>query len=127
MRVLLDSHVLVWLMVDDPRLGEQARGVIAATDSEVWASPASVWEIEIRAASGRLRLPGDLLAEVRARDGRELPITYEHAVQAANLPLHHNDPFDRMLVAQAQLAQLALLTADQQLARYDVEILPALA
>lgn len=88
------------------------------------ASAASIWEIEIKRAGGRLETPTDA-AEMVANGGFErLAISFEHARGAAHLPPHHGDPFDRMLVAQAQIEGLTLATADQELARYDVEILP---
>jgi PIN domain nuclease of toxin-antitoxin system len=88
----------------------------------VYVSAASIWEVEIKRAVGRLRAPEDLTARVDDSGYERLPITFEHAREAGRLPLHHRDPFDRVLVAQARLDGLTLMTADQRLARYDVPI-----
>ena len=125
MRLLLDSNVLLWGLGGDARLGAEARARIADPASVVWVSAATVWELEIKRARGRLRLPADLAAAVRERGGRELAVTFEHGVEAGHLPPHHRDPFDRMLVAQARAEGLVLVTADEQLSRYEVQILPA--
>ena len=102
MNVLLDSHcVLSWLA--DLPLADEARVAITDPASDVFVSAASIWELEVKAASGRLTIDGDLAAEVEAAGFTWLPITQRHARAAARLPLHHRDPFDRMLIAQAQL------------------------
>jgi PIN domain nuclease of toxin-antitoxin system len=88
----------------------------------VYVSAASIWEVEIKRAVGRLRAPADLTARVEDSGYERLPITFEHAREAGRLPLHHRDPFDRVLVAQARLDGLTLMTADQRLARYHVPI-----
>lgn len=88
-------------------------------------SAASIWEAEIKAASGKLELSPDLLGDVRTHGFRELSIDVDHAIEAARLPLHHPDPFDRMLIAQARLEGLTLLTRDPAFHAYDVALLPA--
>lgn len=123
-RLLLDTHAWLWWYVDDPRLGPGARVAITEAES-VYLSVASVWEMSIKASLGRLTLPDDLPGELE-RDGMlALPITLPHALTAGTLPPHHRDPFDRLLIAQAQVEALVLVTADADIARYDVAMRPA--
>ncbi len=124
MRLLLDTHVLLWWLADDPALSEQARQLIA-NEPEVFVSAASAWEIAIKRALGKLEAPEDLLEVLDTGGIVRLPIDFEHAITAAALPRHHDDPFDRMLVAQAQREGLALMTSDARIARYAVAVLPA--
>jgi PIN domain nuclease of toxin-antitoxin system len=124
MRLLLDTHVLLWWLADHPALSKRARNLIA-NEPEVFASAASAWEISIKRALGKLEAPEDLQAAVEASGITELPILFEHAVVAGALPRHHDDPFDHMLVAQAQHEGLTLLTSDSQIRRYAVATLPA--
>ena len=91
----------------------------------VWVSAATAWELEMKRSRGRLELPGDLVARAEAAGFRWLMISPEHGIRAGRLPSHHRDPFDRMLVAQAQDARLTVVTADRALADYDVEIIEA--
>jgi len=121
--LLLDSHALYWWMTEDHRLPFSLRERFLAGDDGVWVSAASVWELEIKRAAGKLTLEGDIAADVAAAGFWPLPITLEHGVAAAQLPLHHRDPFDRMLVGQARLEGLTLVTGDPRLRRYDVPIL----
>jgi PIN domain nuclease of toxin-antitoxin system len=124
LRLLLDTHVLLWWFGAE-RLIPEAKRVIEAPDSEVFVSAASVWEAEIKARTGKLTVRGDLAGQV-ARDGfTELPVNFAHGVAAAHLPQHHRDPFDRMLVAQAQLESLTLVTRDPVFDRYAVAVLKA--
>ncbi len=122
MRPLLDSHVVLWWRLDSPRLGPEAREAIANADM-AWVSAASAWEVAIKRAVGKLRFTGSFAAMVAASEFDELPITLAHAEHVSTLAPHHADPFDRMLVAQAQSERLTLVTHDRQLAPYDVEIL----
>jgi len=123
-RVLLDSHVLVWWLGDSRDLGPTTRTAITEAES-VFISAVTPWELRIKAALGRLDLPGDLLG-ILAEEGFEaLTISLEHGARAAALPWHHRDPFDRMLIAQAVAEDLVLVTADAQLTAYDVRLLPA--
>jgi PIN domain nuclease of toxin-antitoxin system len=119
-RLLLDSHVLLWWAADDPRLGTAARLEINAPRNEIYISAATVWELAIKAVAGRLDLPTDLAARALREGVRPLPIDLEHAADAAALPGHHRDPFDRMLVAQARRESMTLVTADEAIARYEV-------
>lgn len=124
MRLLLDTHVLLWALVDDERLGRDARARIEDDRALVYVSAASLWEASIKAAAGRLALRGvDLVAHVRDAGFVELPVTGEHGWVAGQLPIHHRDPFDRLLVAQARAERLLLATADSALGAYDVPLL----
>ena len=122
--LLLDTHVFLWWRADDPRLGKVAREAIAGADL-VFVSAASAWEAAIKQALGRLEIPDRFTAGVEASGFSRLPISFAHAERAGALPLHHRDPFDRMLVAQALEEHLTLVTRDAALAAYDVPLLPA--
>lgn len=121
MRLLLDTHTLLWVAAGT--LDAQARTVIEAAD-EVSVSAVSIWEVEIKRALRRLEAPGDIVEQIDAAGFARLNVTFEHAREAARLPMLHSDPFDRMLVAQARLEALTLATADAELQRYDVLALP---
>ena len=124
-RLLLDTHVLLWALSRQSPLGPEARAAIEETSEGVYVSVASVWEIAIKRASGKLRVT-DRLRDVIAESGFiELLITFPHAEQAGALPRHHGDPFDRMLVAQAQMEGLVLVTVDRHIQRYDVRTMSA--
>jgi len=120
MRVLLDTHVLLWAVLNDPRLTTaQARAI---SQGEVYLSSASIWEIGIKRAIGKLDVPEDLFEIAVDAGCRPLPISWTHADAAAALPLHHSDPFDRMLVAQAQCEGLSLASSDSKFGVYDVAL-----
>jgi len=121
---LLDTHILLWWLSDDPLLPRVAREAIASADSEVLVSAATAWEIAIKQAAGRLDAPADLLEAVEANDFETLPITAAHAIAAGALPPHHSDPFDRMLLAQAGAESLTLISVDIRFPQYDVDLLP---
>jgi PIN domain nuclease of toxin-antitoxin system len=123
-RLLLDSHALLWWAADDDRLGPSTRDAINAPENEVFLSAATVWELGIKVVAGRLEMPADLVARALDHGVRPLPIDLDHARDAAVLPDHHRDPFDRMLVAQARSESMTLVTADEIVARYDVPTLP---
>jgi PIN domain nuclease of toxin-antitoxin system len=124
-RVLLDTHAFLWWDLDDVRLSDGARAMIADSTTDVLVSAASIWEVAIKSRKGRLDLPSELddYVDDRLRRYRwlTLPIDEHHAIRAATLPMIHTDPFDRMLVAQAQLEGVPLVTGDAALTRYDVE------
>lgn len=126
MRVLLDTHAFLWWITDDPRLSHRARAIIADDENQLFLSVASAWEIAIKARLGRLEVPADLEGFIVAQLSRNrieaLPINLSHAPRIYTLPDHHRDPFDRLLVAQASVEGLPILTADPQLARYQVAI-----
>jgi PIN domain nuclease of toxin-antitoxin system len=123
-KLLLDTHALLWWLADDPGLEPAAADAIAGADL-VLVSAASAWEIGIKQALGKLTGPRDLAGEVAANGFTELPITLAHAVIAGALPPHHADPFDRLLVAQARLEGCTLVTRDPRMAAYGVASLRA--
>lgn len=125
MRLLLDTHTLLWALLDDPVLRPDARDLIADPANLVVVSPVSVWEVGIKQALGKLDAPGDLEAQVAHARFTPLPITFAHAAAAGALPRHHDDPFDRMLIAQAGLEGLTVVTRDRRFAAYDVPLLAA--
>jgi PIN domain nuclease of toxin-antitoxin system len=126
MKFLLDTHTFLWWIIDDPQLSEKARELIGNGHNTLYWSAASSWEVSIKYALGRLPLPESpeqfLPAEIEKNRIESLPIIDAHAFRAGQLPHHHRDPFDRMLVAQAQAESLTLLSDDRQLSYYDVEI-----
>lgn len=125
MRLLLDTHTLLWWLKGDEALSPRAHAAISSPTSMVYVSPASIWEASIKRRLGRLEAPNDL-AEWTARAGfSELPIVMRHTEHAGALPLHHADPFDRILIAQALLEGLTIVTRDPAFAAYDVPLLPA--
>jgi PIN domain nuclease of toxin-antitoxin system len=121
--LLLDTHILLWWLSDDPFLPTAAREAIASSESEVLVSAATAWEIAIKQAAGRLEAPADLLEAVEANDFETLPITAAHALAAGALPPHHSDPFDRMLIAQARAESLTLISVDNRFPQYHVDLL----
>lgn len=124
MRLLLDTHVVLWWLADR-RLTDDARGAIADPANLVAISAASAWEMSIKKALGKLHAPDDLSAQLASSGFTELPISIEHVTLAESLPRYHDDPFDRMLVAQASIEELTLVTRDERLAEYDVRTLHA--
>ena len=124
MSLLLDTHILLWWLSDDPRLPVAARSAVSAPDEDVVVSAAAVWEIAIKKAAGRLDAPDDLLEVLATNDFQTLEMTAPHAMLAAGLPPHHADPFDRMMIAQARKEDLTLVSADRRFPLYDVQLLP---
>jgi PIN domain nuclease of toxin-antitoxin system len=121
---LLDTHAYLWWLADSPRLSDAARRAIADSSSLVHVSAASIWEIAIKQELGRLQtISADLVAEIEANQFLELPIRGTHAARAAQLPPHHRDPFDRVLVAQAQIENLTLVSSDRAMLAYGVPTL----
>ena len=118
MRILVDTQICLWVLGDSRRLSPAARRVLDSAEA-VFLSAASVWEAAIKSSVGKLVIDLDeFISNVGASGFRPLPVTAEHAVRVATLPLHHRDPFDRLLVAQAIHETMRLLTADATLARY---------
>lgn len=126
MTLLLDTNIWLWMLTEPDRLGD-LREIIEDASTELLLSAASSWEISIKYAIGRLPLPEEpsayLPARIRSTGVTPVPIEHTHTLQVAALPLHHTDPFDRLLVAQAQTLHVSLATADAQLTAYDVPIL----
>ena len=126
MRLLLDTHALIWWMTDDPSLPAPARRAIGSSENDVVVSAASVWEISIKAHAGGLRPPSaDVEGDLRASHFRLLSISPDHAWLAGSLPQHHRDPFDRMLIAQARVEGLTIVTRDRRFEPYGVPLLAA--
>ena len=125
-KALLDTHIFLWWITDDPRLSGRVREIVADGRNELFLSAASGWEIAIKARLGRLEVPRDLerfLTEQLSRNSiRTLPIYLNHTVHTYILPDHHRDPFDRLLVSQALLEKLSVLSVDPQVALYPVEV-----
>ena len=125
MRLLLDTHALLWAVAEPEKLSHTARDAIEVGSNDVAFSACSIWELAIKSSAGRLEVPGDLLEQMRTRRYSAVAITPEHGLAAGLLPRHHRDPFDRMLVAQAQLERYTVVTRDSRFSLYDVEVLAA--
>ncbi len=122
MRILLDTHALLWWAADDKRLKPPERDAVGHEDSIVWVSAASIWEISIKRRLGRIELTSDDLERELARSNfLELPIVWRHAEAAGSLPRHHEDPFDRMLICQAIEHEMLLTTSDVRILEYPVK------
>ena len=127
MLLLLDTHAFLWWTADNPALGANAREAIADSDNIVFVSAATAWEIAVKRESGKLEAPGDIGGWIRQGGFTEIAIEIDHAVLSAELPKHHRDPFDRLLIAQAAIEELTLVTADAEVVKYEVETLDAAA
>jgi PIN domain nuclease of toxin-antitoxin system len=122
MRLLLDTHVLIWLMDANPKLTTKLRMAIASAE-EVHVSAVTIFEIAVKSALGKLSVVSDIEARALAADCLPLPVTWAHGRDVGSLPFHHHDPFDRLLIAQARVEGLTLATADRVFAKYDVALL----
>jgi PIN domain nuclease of toxin-antitoxin system len=118
--LLLDTHVLLWWLADDPRLTPAMREAITDPATSVTVSAASAWEMAIKAALGKLSVPDDLVDQLEQHGFHALAVTVEDGLAAGALPRHHDDPFDRMLIAQAVRRRFVLVTADRRFGDYDV-------
>ena len=125
MRFLLDTHALLWALAEPERLGPTARELLIDPDNAVLVSPVSIWEIEIKRNAGRLEAPPDLIQDITEAGLDPLPVTLGHAHAAGRLPRHHGDPFDRLLIGQAIIESLTLVTVDRVFPKYAVELLAA--
>lgn len=125
MRLLLDTHAVLWAVAAPDRLGGAARQAITDETNTVLVSAVCQWEISIKRALGKLTFEGDLAAHVEANRFTHLPITLAHAAAVGALPPHHRDPFDRMLVAQAEVEDAVLVSRDPVIHRYDVATMEA--
>ncbi len=125
MNILLDTHVLIWALENNPTLTDNAVNTIVDGNNMVFVSSATVWEISIKQKLGKLDAPDNLLEEISLHRFSSLHINLDHALLAGNLPGIHKDPFDRMLIAQAITEKLMLVTRDKSIAKYDVRILKA--
>lgn len=120
MKILLDTHALIWAAVDPDRLSERAEEVIVDSRNDVYVSAVSAWEIAIKRAKGLLRFPDLDDRVLRALRFMELPVSIHHGSAVGRLPIHHRDPFDRMLVAQARSESMTIVTRDSMITAYDV-------
>lgn len=123
-RLLLDTHVVIWWLADDPTLPEDIATTIDE-EVDVMVSAATVWEVAIKQQAGKIKAPHDLPELICDCELSHLPISSDHAIEAARLPPIHRDPFDRMLVAQARHHGLTLVTRDDRIKQYEVSVLPA--
>jgi PIN domain nuclease of toxin-antitoxin system len=126
LRLLLDTQVLLWVLTRPGRLSAAATDAIEAGENRILVSIASPWEISIKAALGNLTPPDDLEFQLNEKRFELLPIALRHTEAVASLPHHHGDPFDRMLIAQAQVDGLTLVSSDREIRRYPVALLPAI-
>ncbi len=129
MKILLDTHVWLWLQTSPERLSNRALEQLRDPENELYLSAASGWEIAIKHALGKLPLPEPpdryVPSRLAASGVTPLAVEMRHTLHVASLPTHHRDPFDRLLIAQAQLEQMAVMTVDSQIRTYGVEVLPA--
>lgn len=125
MKLLLDTHILLWWLADDRRLPAAVRGAIIEPTTRVAVSAATAWEIGIKQALGKLEAPDDLEEQLAVARFTAVPVTIPDGLAAARLPRHHDDPFDRMLIAQAVTRDLMIATVDARFVHYGVPLLPS--
>ncbi len=129
MRILLDTHVWLWMTAEPERLGPEARALVEDPSNEILLSAASAWEIAVKVGTGKLQLPEPPSTYIPSRmqlgGVTPLPVTVAHAAAVAGLPQHHRDPFDRILVVQSRIEGVPFLTSDPQIDAYDVERIAA--
>lgn len=123
MRLLLDTHTILWWLDDSSELSDDVKGLLD-TEPAVYLSAVSPWEIAIKQSLGKLEGPNDLAERARDSQFTPMPVTAGHGVRAGQLPAHHRDPFDRLLIAQAQIEGLTLVTRDKWIPQYEVQVLP---
>ena len=127
MKVLLDTHTFLWWITDDPKLSLRVRGIMSDGENEIFISAATGWEIAIKSQIGRLKLPDEpqrfILEQLKINGMKSLPIEMRHALHVSTLPTYHQDPFDRILIAQAQMEDLPVLSADPEIGKYEVTII----
>ena len=123
MNLLLDTHVLLWWLDDNPALSQAARAAIREGENLVFVSAASIWEIRIKEAIGKLEIPSDFREVLLEQPFLPLDVTVEHAHAVAGLPSHHRDPFDRMLIAQAGVERLTVVTHDARFRDYGLPVI----
>jgi len=127
MRALLDTHTFLWWIIDNPQISSRVRDIMSNSSNELFLSAASCWEIAIKAKIGRIKLPDRpqifVSQQMALNTIQGLPIQISHALHVFNLPHHHKDPFDRIIIAQAQLEKLPILTSDAMISKYKVKII----
>lgn len=125
MKLLLDTHVLLWWLANNSTLSELAKISISNPDNLIFVSAASAWEIAIKKSIGKLEAPDDLTQQIERKDFLPLPIVIDHALGVGKLPWHHQDPFDRIMIAQAQAEGMQIVTRDRKFALYSARIIAA--
>lgn len=123
MNLILDTHIILWWMDDNRLLPQKYRLAVADKNNICFVSAVSVWEISIKSAIGKLDIPDNYLDVLLDQNFKELPVSWQHACKVRQLPMHHKDPFDRLLIAQAIIEDLTILSVDKIIPEYDVEIL----
>jgi PIN domain nuclease of toxin-antitoxin system len=126
MRLLIDTHILIWFLEGNKLLVKSRRQIIANPQNDIFVSIASLWEIAIKISLGKLTLAkplADVVKQIAVENIEILPIAPEHTLQVSALPFHHRDPFDRIIIAQAQVENLPIMTADMEFAKYSIQIL----
>jgi PIN domain nuclease of toxin-antitoxin system len=122
MKILLDTHILIWWLSKASRLSQTEIDLITDSDNFIFVSTATAWEIAVKKMIGKLETPDDLPAALAVNNFLELPIKIEHSQKLYQLPLHHNDPFDRIMIAQAMSEDLTFMTRDAKIPLYDIRI-----
>lgn len=125
MKLLLDTHVLLWWLSDDGTLSKKAYAAIKDSSNLIFVSAATAWEISIKKSLGKLKAPDNLEEILEANNFQTLSITIPHALLAGQLPFHHEDPFDRLLIAQSQIEGLTLVTRDKKQMLYGIQTIVA--
>ena len=125
MNLLLDTHVLLWWLDDHPALSKKAKEAIADGSNIVFVSAAVIWEIRIKHALGKLEIPSNFREVLDHQTFEMLPVTVDHAHLIGELPMHHRDPFDRMLIAQVKFEGLTLVSRDNQFNKYELPVIMA--
>lgn len=125
MKLLLDTHVLLWWLSDDATLSKKASAAIKDSSNLIFVSAATAWEISIKKSLGKLKAPDNLEEILEANNFQTLSITISHALLAGQLPFHHDDPFDRLLIAQSKIEELALVTRDKKQMLYGIQTIIA--
>lgn len=123
MNLILDTHIILWWMDDNDLLPQKYRLAIEDINNICFVSAASVWEISIKSAIGKLDIPDNYLEVLLDQNFEEIPVSLKHAKKVCHLPMHHKDPFDRLLIAQAIIEDLTILSVDKIIPEYDVKIL----
>ena len=124
-RLLLDTHVLLWSLAEPQKLSTRARNALEDARNDVFVSAVTAWEVSVKRAKGRITAPDNLSEVIENRGFTHLPLNFHHAEQAGNLPPHHRDPFDRFLIAQAQIEGLVLVTRDARIPLYGIRTMAA--
>ena len=122
MNILLDTHSFLWWQEQSKKLKPHVQYLIANPENTVYISTASIWELAIKASLGKIKIPKDVKSAISTNHFLILPVSIDHALAVQHLPKHHTDPFDRMLVAQAIVENLTIVSRDEELKRYDVQV-----